>query len=240
MRKVEKLADFNHPIVMKKAKDLSKGAVSDRERLEKFFYYVRDEIKFGFPSKGDLMKASETIKLGMGQCNTKATLILALCKAVGIPARVHFSLITRDIQRGIFTGWRFKILPKFLSHDWVEVKIEGKWRKIDSFINDINMYIVGKQLLREKEWDIGYSIACTSGESSADYNIDEEKFVQMDAITDDHGIYDDPSEYYSSELYQNRPNPITLMIYRLMIGKLNRKIQTLRKSCTGELCIPCS
>jgi hypothetical protein len=36
-------------------------AKDQREKLEKIFYYVRDEILFGLPKKGDLVKASETI-----------------------------------------------------------------------------------------------------------------------------------------------------------------------------------
>ena len=50
-----------------------------RGKLEKLFYYMRDEIRFGFPEDGDLVKASDTIRLGMGQCNTKGVLSFAGC-----------------------------------------------------------------------------------------------------------------------------------------------------------------
>lgn len=80
--------------------------------LARIFRYVRDDIVFGFPLKGDFVKASETINLGYGQCNTKATLLLALCKASGIPARIHFSWIRKDIQKGFFTGLAYWLMPK--------------------------------------------------------------------------------------------------------------------------------
>jgi hypothetical protein len=236
MAKVEKLADFDHPIVIAAAKKLTRGLDSDREKLKKLFYYVRDDIKFGYPLKGDLMKASETITLGLGQCNTKSALLLALCKAVELPARIHFSLIKKDIQKGIFTGVGFKLLPEFISHSWLEVKIDGKWRRIDSYINDIDLYNVSKQLLNENGWDTGYSIANSNGDSSAEFNIDEEQFVQMGAVTGDHGIWDDPGEYYASKEYQNRPNLIKMFLYRLTIGRLNKKVQNLRNSCIGDAC----
>jgi transglutaminase-like putative cysteine protease len=66
--------------------------------------FVRDDIKFGFPPAADWTSASETLQLGIGQCNTKGTLLLALCDAAGIPARLHFAPIRRSIQRGLLYG----------------------------------------------------------------------------------------------------------------------------------------
>jgi transglutaminase-like putative cysteine protease len=48
------------------------------EKIESIFYFVRDGIKFGFPPKFDEVKASQVIDYGLGYCNTKATLFLAL------------------------------------------------------------------------------------------------------------------------------------------------------------------
>ncbi|MFG5383588.1 transglutaminase domain-containing protein [Yoonia sp. R2-816] len=78
------------------------------------FLLFREDIQFGCPKDGDYVKASGTVRLRHWQCNTKATLLPALCKAAGIPARIHFSLISKDIQKGFFRGlsrwlkqWRF-------------------------------------------------------------------------------------------------------------------------------------
>ena len=43
------LSDFRHPIVEAKAAELAKQRTAQLEKLESVFYYVRDEIKFGFP-----------------------------------------------------------------------------------------------------------------------------------------------------------------------------------------------
>lgn len=129
-------ADYQNDLVRSIAYKLTQNTTSDREKLGKIFYYVRDEIKFGFPVKNDLVKASETIKSRMGQCNNKSTLFLALCKAVGITAKIHFSLISKEIQSGLFTGLAYRLIPSEISHSWVEVYLEGKWRRIDSYIND--------------------------------------------------------------------------------------------------------
>ncbi|MBN1498793.1 MAG: transglutaminase domain-containing protein [Spirochaetes bacterium] len=231
MKKITKLADYENKTVKDAAKNIFKTGDSDRKKIEKIFYFVRDEIKFGLPGKGDLMKASETIESGTGQCNTKSTLFLALCKTAGIPARIHFSLIRKDIQKGVFTGFAYQMMPDKISHSWIEVQIDGNWIKIDSFINDKSFYEAGKQLLRKQNWDTGYSISCSNGESSADFNIDKEKFVQMDAVTDDHGVWNEPEEYYSSYLYKNRPGFMKLLLYRLIIPRINRNVEKMRNSC---------
>jgi len=234
MRTEQRLADDDHPLVRETVEWLTRGEVSIRGKLEKLFYYVRDEIRFGFPKDGDLVKASDTIRLGMGQCNTKGALLLALCRAVDIPARIHFSLIKKEIQRGLFTGVGYLLIPLLISHSWVEVEIEEKWRRLDSYINDMPFYRAGKKALREKRWDTGCSISCSSGESSAGFHIDDEKFVQMDAVVGDHGVWNDPSDYYRTDAYRNRPGPIQLLLYRLMVKRVNARVAHMRSggSCT--------
>ena len=214
---------------------MTEGATTVREKLEKLFYYVRDDIEFFFPDQGDPVKASDTITLGKGQCDTKGILFLALCKALGIPARIHFSLITKEIQRGLFTKIGYWLMPDLLSHSWIEVDVDGTWRRIDSYINDEVFYRAGKSELMRKGWNTGYSIACSGGESSIAFDLDQEKFVQMDAVVADHGIWDDPSDYYETGLYKNCPNAVTLLLYRLLIRRVNNRVEHMRKRHAGEL-----
>jgi hypothetical protein len=245
MKSVPKLADDNHPLVIKTVKKLTGNENTLRDKLQKLFYYVRDDIKFGFMAKGDLVKASETIEAGIGQCNNKGTLLLALCKAANIPARVHFSLIRKEIQKGIFGGVGYRLLPPLLSHCWIDVKIDGRWRRIDSYINDAVFYKGGLLELKRKGWDTGYSISGSCGNSSAEFNIDDEKFVQMDAVEADHGVWEDPADYFMTNKYRNRPGFFRLLMYRIMLKKLNKNVQRLRRisrdngfgeiSCKGEI-----
>jgi hypothetical protein len=230
MKTLEKLADHDHPLVIQTAKRLTEGLTTDREKLAALFYYVRDDIQFQFVPKGDLVKASELIELKQGQCNNKGTLYLALARALGFPARLHFSLVDKRIQRGLFTGIMYKIMPDKISHCWTEVKVDGKWRNIDSYINDIDFYLAGKEILKEEGWTMGWSIACSTGESSPEFNIDEERFVQMDAVTEDQGVWDDPADYFMTDNYKNRPNKLKLLFYRMTLGKHNRKVKEARKN----------
>jgi len=119
----------------------------------------------------------------------------------------------------------------------VEVFIEDKWRNIDSYINDETYYNAAKKELRIRNWKTGYSVACSSGESSSAYNIDEEKFVQMDAVTEDQGIWENPSDYFFSDKYNNRESALkTFIVLNFIFPKVNKRVRKLRNSCNGGLC----
>lgn len=225
---MQRLADHDHPLVRETSARLTAGETTRRARLASLFLFVRDEIKFGFPEDGDLVMASETLRTGFGQCNTKATLLLALCKASMIPARIHFSLIGKEIQKGFFTGIAYWMMPSQISHSWIEVDIEGRWRRIDTFINDLPLFEAACAELKRRGERTGFSIALSDGEASADLNLDNEAFQQMAAVTDDQGVWDDPAEYYDSGLYRNRPGVLRLWFYQRLIGSINRRVERLR------------
>ena len=227
---ITNLADYDNPTVKNKALILTKCHKTTEDKIAAIFYYVRDDIKFQFPDEGDFVQASQTIKYGYGQCNNKTILYLALCRAIGIEARTHFSLIDKSIQRGLIKGLFYWIIPQKISHCWLEVKLNNNWFPIDSYINDTEYYIVAKKKLRERGWNTGYSIACSKNESSIELDFDNEQFVQMDAVTDDHGVYDDPVDYYKSPNYKNRPNAVTLFIYKIFIKGVNDRVKKMRCS----------
>ena len=227
-----RLADFEHPRVRELAQRLTAGETTARGKLERLFAFVRDDIKFQFPHAGDRVKASDTIRTGQGQCNTKSTLFLALCKAAGIPARIHFALISKEIQHGLFTGLAYRLMPPKLSHSWIEVELDGRLRRIDAYINDPRFQQGAIAELERRGWRTGFSVALpAAGEPPAglDLDVDSERFVQMAAVTDDHGAYDDPAEYYSGSQYRNRPGRVKLWLYRLMIGGINKRVGLIRQ-----------
>jgi Transglutaminase-like superfamily len=222
------LADADHPLVREAAAKLVEGSASQREQLDRFVLFVRDEILFGFPPNGDMTAASDTLRLGIGQCNTKGTLLLALCRSVGIPARLHFAPIRRSIQRGLYSGVWYLLLPRHLSHAWLEVNVDGRWRRVDAYINDERFCQAAAGELDRRGWQEGFSLAGGCSGASAVFDLDSERFVQMDAVEGDHGIWDDPADYYRSSLYLNRVGAIKRWLYRQVRPSINRRVEVLR------------
>ncbi len=222
-----RLSDFENPSIIAKAEELTANKITRLDKIESFFHFVRDDIRFGFPPKWDEVKASETLQYRMGYCNTKATLLLALCKAAGIPARIHTGLIDIKIMRGVFPSFAFPFLPSSGGHSWMEIKFEDQWKPIDSYINDKPFYDGALKTLQESGKVTAFSISQAKGKSSCEFNFGEKGFVHMGAVVEDHGTWDDYSEYMLSDKYF-RMNRIQLMSYPLIAWISNRNIDRLR------------
>lgn len=223
------LSDADHPSIQEKAASLTAAGESALEKVERIFHFVRDEIKFGFPPKWDVVKASEVLTYGIGQCNLKATLFVALCRAAGISARVHCALIDVDIMRGVFPPIAFPFLPKAGGHSWTEVQIEGQWQPIDSYINDKAFYEGARRRLEASGKPFGYSVAFLDGKSSCEFNFGEKGFAQMGAVLEDHGTWEDFSQYVASDKYSSLDS-FQLMLYPMMAKLSNRNIESIRSS----------
>jgi len=222
------LSDADHPSIQDKAAGLTAARESTRDKLESIFQFVRDEIKFGFTPKWDAVKASEVLTYGVGYCNTKATLFVALCRAAGISARVHCALIDIDIMRGVFPSVAFPFLPKVGGHSWSEVQIEGKWQPIDSYINDKAFYEGARRRLEASERPFAYSVSFVDGKSSCEFNFGEEGFVHMGAVVKDHGPWEDFSRYMASDTYASM-NSLQLTFYPMIAKLTNRNIEGIRR-----------
>ena len=221
------LSDYYHPAVGKKAEDLADGLDTRLEQVESIFLFMRDDIRFGFPSKWDVVKASEVLEDGRGYCTPKATLFLALCKALEIPARIHCGLISIEIMRGIFPSYVFPFLPETGSTSWIDVEIDGEWMPIDSFINDKDFYEGALKRYVQSGKPIAYSISQTDGKSSCDFNFGEKGFVHMGAVIKDHGAWDDFADYMQSDKY-TQMNRLQLMTFPMVAALSNRTIEKIR------------
>lgn len=218
------LSDHDHPAIQETVNKLVAGRASLLDKLESLFLYVRDEIHFGFPPKWDAVKASETLQYKIGYCNTKATLFLALCKAAGIPARIHTGLIDIRIMHGVFPGFSFPFLPKAGGHSWLEVKIDSTWNPLDSYINDKPYYENALRKLQESGLTTAFSISEAKGASSCGFNFGETGFMHMGAVVEDHGSWNDFSEYMASDKYICM-TPFQALVYPMVAHISNRQIK---------------
>jgi transglutaminase-like putative cysteine protease len=227
MNTIPRLADCDHPAVREKAYELIHGKLTPLDKLESLFYFVRDGIRFGFPLKWDEVKASETLSYGLGYCNTKISLFLALCQNSGIPARAHFGLLDICCMQGIFPSYSFRFLPKTGGHAWIDVQLEGQWKPMDSYITDKAFYDGAVKRLKASGFPFGYGVAPDTGKSSCEFNFGEKGFIFMGAIVEDHGAWEDAAEYYSSKKYM-RLNAMQKMVYPMLAASTNRNIERIR------------
>ncbi len=128
-----KFIDFDKPELSSLAKKLVEGVspADTTEQARRLFYFVRDKIRYkiflGIPMRRD-MRASETLKRGEGFCITKATLLVALARAVSIPARLHFADITNQLLSDNVRKMMGTNL--FVFHGYSELFVNDEWYKV--------------------------------------------------------------------------------------------------------------
>ncbi|MGL4404755.1 MAG: transglutaminase-like domain-containing protein, partial [Notoacmeibacter sp.] len=121
------LIDSDHAKIVGLAQRLAPNELPKLEKVKRIFVFVRDEIKFGFGPRFYEHTASEVAEMRLGYCNTKGTLMVALLRAAGIPARQVFVDIDAQILRGIVDPGTL-----FVDHSYVELLLDDVWLATDA------------------------------------------------------------------------------------------------------------
>ena len=127
--------DSQHPAVQAFVRQHDRGA-SQRERAVALVHAVRDAFRYD-PYRIDLsphgMRASTVIAGGYGWCVPKATLLAAVARAAGIPARLGFA----DVRNHLSTERMRETMKTdlFIWHGYTELWLEGAWRKATPAFN---------------------------------------------------------------------------------------------------------
>jgi transglutaminase-like putative cysteine protease len=128
------LIDSDHPAVVAFSRQ-ARGA-TPRERAVELYYLVRDGFRYD-PYRIDLtaagMRASRVLEVGYGWCVPKATLLAAVARAAGIPARVGFA----DVRNHLSTERMRRMLQTdlYIWHGYTELWLDGAWVKATPAFN---------------------------------------------------------------------------------------------------------
>lgn len=127
--------DSEAPEVVAFARDRA-GSGDVRDRAVRLYYAVRDEFPYDPYSLDDdpaHFKASHVLAEGRGYCVPKATLLAAVCRAAGIPARPGFA----DVRNHLATKRLLEMTGSdlFIYHGYVEVLLDGRWVKCTPAFN---------------------------------------------------------------------------------------------------------
>ncbi len=168
------------------------------ERVGAVYQFVRDEIAFGYNVSDDLT-AAQVLADGIGQCNTKSTLFMALLRAVGFGCRFHGFTIDKALQKGAITGWAYHVAPRNIIHSWVELWFEPRWIRLEGFILD-RRYLQALQLrfVDHQGAFCGYGVATQNLQDPPVQWRGSDTFIQKDGINHDYGLFDSPDAFYAA------------------------------------------
>jgi transglutaminase-like putative cysteine protease len=127
--KYTEIIDCDTGAIGDKARAVTRGLETDRERAVALFYFVRDEIRHNpyAPTQAPAdHKASVTLRRGSGQCQHKSALLVALARAAGIPARPGYV----DIRDHLLSE-KFRAMiggdNLLIQHGYAELYVDGRW-----------------------------------------------------------------------------------------------------------------
>jgi len=127
--KDEPLIQSSHPRIREKTLEVTSDAKSDWEACTAIARWLYEEIKK--ENRVTIPSALELLNSMKGDCNEHSTLMTAMTRSIGIPAKICAGLVYVGEDAGYTSG--------FYYHAWNEVWIGGQWYPIDSTLNRIQM-----------------------------------------------------------------------------------------------------
>ena len=128
--------DIAHPLVQAFVDAHDRPAASARERTVALYYAVRDRVRYD-PYAIDLstrgLSASHALATGRGWCVTKAALLAACCRAIGVPARLGYA----DVRNHLSTARLRELMrtDEFRWHGYTALELDGRWVKATPAFN---------------------------------------------------------------------------------------------------------
>lgn len=106
------------------------------EKAIQLYYKVRDSIRYdpyNIRMEVDYLRASNTLAVKRGYCVSKAVLLAAVCRAVGIPSRLGFA----DVKNHLNTPRLKETMGTdlFTYHGYVEMFLNDRWVKATPAFN---------------------------------------------------------------------------------------------------------
>ena len=192
------MLDFESPVIQALIAEQKWRSLKPFDAIGAVYDYVRDQMAFGY-NKSDTLKASNVLKDGYGQCNTKGTLLMALLRALGIECRLHGFTIFNALQKGAIPNYLFVLAPKRIIHSWVEVKLNGQWLNLEGYIID-QAYLTQVQATFAGQCQSfsGYGIATPCLAAPNVHWQGQSTYIQKEGIADDFGVYEQPDQFYEA------------------------------------------
>jgi transglutaminase-like putative cysteine protease len=121
--------DCDSAAVVDTARSVTAGLDAEKDRAVAIYYFVRDRIRHN-PYAPCMVpedyRASTTLERGNGFCQHKAILLVALARAIGMPARIGLV----DVRDHLLSP-RFREMiggdNLLIQHGYAELYVNGKW-----------------------------------------------------------------------------------------------------------------
>lgn len=198
------ILDYQNTAIEKLVHDRMWRTMPIVQRVKSIYTFVRDEVLFGY-NTADNIKASQVLADGYGQCNTKATLLMALLRTVGVPCRIHGFTIDKALQKGAISGIWYALSPQNIVHSWVEVWVDEQWYFLEGVILDKKYLAALQKRNPDCTTFCGFGAYTDNLQQPAvDWHLNN-TYIQDKGINQDFGLFDSPDDFYALHRQQLSP-----------------------------------
>lgn len=126
--------------------ELIADAETDEQKIERIYYFVRDDIKFGWVYPQEI-SAEEVLRNRKGVCMQKANLLVAMAREAGFDARFHFMYVHKTALEDFLPGFAYKRWVDPFPHTFPEIYLNGKWVPMEAtFDKELHEICIKKKL----------------------------------------------------------------------------------------------
>ncbi len=218
--------EWKHPRLRLLAVRLTQLSYRPHDKALALFRHVR-QMPFGCVGDGTGVPALTVLRLNRGDCHTKSTLLVALLRAIGLPARLRLVSLKPDFLQGIIDLGQNPV-----EHCQVEVWLEDHWVRFDSHVMDPPLVEACRTQLTLEGRTLGYGLHL---DGAVDWDGQTEALSPTVAADDrslpvrDWGCYDDPYSFYSStDEVRSKLGWSSRMVWMLGARRVNQRVHVLR------------
>lgn len=218
------LLDLEDPRLRLRVQSLVQLCQTEREKAIAIYGYVK-RLPLARRMKLRLRTAREVFDAGRGDAQDKATLLVAMLRLARLPARIRYVAVAGEIMRGMAPGLKEAARPL------VEVWLQSRWLRTDTYIFDPACMAAARQRLRELGWEWGYGIH-VNGHMLWDGF--EDAYLggvptECDLmVVRELGVFHDPGELAASPAYRRHFTWVRLLQWVLLAPLADRALRGLR------------
>lgn len=207
-----------------RARSITQLCKTDRERAMALHHYVK-KLPFERALRLRLRNAREVLDAGSGDATDKSTLLVALLRRCGLPARIRYVELNGEILRGLTS--RVPRAPRAV----VEIWLHSRWVRTDTYIFDTAYIVAARQRLKDHDWEWGYGIhrngqSIWNGTDDAflgGYRTEEDPMVLRTL-----GIFHDPQQFVTTDLFRRNFVAAAGLQWNLLSLLMRKAVRQLR------------
>ncbi|NML44908.1 transglutaminase domain-containing protein [Ramlibacter sp. G-1-2-2] len=220
------LLDLEDPKLRLRVRSLTQLCKGEREKALVIYGFVK-RMPLVTPFKLRLRSARQVLDAGRGDSLDKATLLVAMLRAAGLPARIRYLRMRGEIMHGLTTRLRHPIRPL------LEVWLQGRWVRTDTYIFDASYMAAARQRLKDEGNQWGYYINVAGAmlwDGREDAFVGSMPIEQDPMVVDDLGAWHDPLQFVQSNAYKSEHRPLARLLHlNLVSAQVRRGMRRLRE-----------